>query len=155
MPNLLMDPGARSDLMRRIRSTNTAPETIVFREMRRRGIYFQRHYSRVVGSPDLARPRKKLAVFIDGDFWHGREIERVIARYGKESGWSRKLLRNMARDREVDATLVGLGWSVLRVWESDIRRKSTRDEVLDEIEAFLCARLRPKSSDAQTPHETD
>lgn len=137
VPNLLHDPAARSGLMRSIRSTRTTPEVLVFAEMRRRRIWFQPNYRRAPGSPDLARPRDRRAVFIDGDFWHGRELPRVEARYGQDSQWARKLRRNVDRDRENDRALIAAGWTVLHVWESDIRRASTRGEAFDHIASFL------------------
>ena len=123
--------------MKRIKAKGTAPELLVFSEMRRRGISFQRHYERAPGKPDLARPRKKLAVFIDGDFWHGRDIERIIERHGADSNWASKLTRNMQRDSENDERLLDLGWNIYRVWSSDLMRASTRNHYLDAIEHFL------------------
>lgn len=142
MPNLLTDPNARSDLMRSIKSTNTKPEQLVFREMRRRKIWFQPNYRRAPGSPDLARPRDRLAVFVDGDFWHGRELDRVVARYGVNSQWALKLQRNVERDRAVDDALMAAGWQVLRVWESDITRRGTRDGAFDRIASFLSVQIQ-------------
>ena len=60
--------------MSKIRSKNTKLEVLVFRELRKRGVYFQKHYERVVGKPDIALPRKRKAVFLDGDFWHGYDF---------------------------------------------------------------------------------
>ena len=140
MPNLLFDPSERSALMSSIKSKNTKPELIAFTALRKRGISFQRHYDRVPGKPDIARPRKKLAVFIDGDFWHGRELDRMIARYGEESSWVVKLRRNVARDAEQEMYLRSNGWDVLRVWESDLRRVRTRLQAIDTIEGFLRSR---------------
>lgn len=137
VPNLFFDPGERSSLMSSIRSKNTKPELIAFAALQARGVSFRRHYDRAPGNPDIARPRKKLAVFIDGDFWHGRELGRVIARYGEESSWAVKLRRNVARDLEQAEALRALGWTTLRVWESDLKRKRTRSEVIDLIETFL------------------
>jgi DNA mismatch endonuclease (patch repair protein) len=126
--------------MSRIKSKNTTPELIVFAELRARGVTFQRHYARAAGHPDIAKPRKKLAVFIDGDFWHGREIERVVAKHGEDSPWVSKLRRNIERDRHAEAALKDGGWQVLRVWESDIRRLRTRSGCIDTVEAFLRSR---------------
>lgn len=67
----------RSEIMSLIRSKNTAIELNVFRFLRRNSIYFQKNYKRAMGSPDVALPRKKKAVFIDGDFWHGWKVLRV------------------------------------------------------------------------------
>lgn len=138
--NYVTDPMLRSELMSRIRSKETKPELIAFAAMRARGVGFQKHYSRVPGNPDLARPRKKLAVFIDGDFWHGRELSRVIAKHGADSAWAKKLETNVRRDREKEELLRSLGWAVLRVWASDITRKSSRQLSLDRIEDFLRSR---------------
>lgn len=140
MPNILLDPTQRSSLMASIHSKNTKPEMIVFDELERRGVRFRRHYEKVLGNPDLARPIRKLAVFIDGDFWHGREIDRVIARYGEKSSWAQKLRRTMARDLLQEAELRSTGWAVLRVWESDIKRLRTRTAAIDQIQAFLESR---------------
>jgi DNA mismatch endonuclease (patch repair protein) len=137
MPNLLLDASQRGAVMRSIRGKNTKPELIAFAELRARGVTFQRHYERVVGKPDIAKPRKRLAVFIDGDFWHGREIERVIAKYGEDSYWANKLRQNMARDKAQDELLCAEGWSVLRVWASDLTRVSTRGGCVDRMEQFL------------------
>lgn len=68
--------------MSKIRGKNTKPELVVFAYLRSEKIYFQKHYARVPGKPDIALPRKRLAVFIDGDFWHGRELQRLIDRGG-------------------------------------------------------------------------
>lgn len=140
VPNLFLDPSERSALMSKIRSKDTKPELIVFLALKARGVTFQRHYARVEGKPDLARPRKKLAVFIDGDFWHGREIERVIEQRGEDSPWVRKLRRNIQRDEEQEIELRRRGWDVLRVWESDIMRVGTRTEVVNRIQSFLASR---------------
>ena len=126
--------------MARIRSKNTKPELIAFLELRRRGVTFQRHYERAPGKPDIAKPRKKIAVFVDGDFWHGRELARVVSKYGEGSSWVTKLRRNIERDAQQDEALRSAGWIVLRVWESDIRRVRTREEALDRIERFLRSR---------------
>ncbi len=126
--------------MASIRSKNTRPELIAFAELKARGITFRRHYDRAPGRPDIAKPRKKLAVFIDGDFWHGRELDRVVAKYGATSSWVAKLERNIARDLEQVAALREAGWDVLRVWESDVKRIRTRSVTMDAVEEFLRSR---------------
>jgi DNA mismatch endonuclease (patch repair protein) len=76
----------RSELMSKIRSKNTGIEKVVFREIRKRGIYFQKHYGRVAGNPDIALPRKKIAIFIDGDFWHGYQFEKIKKSFQRNIG---------------------------------------------------------------------
>lgn len=127
----------RSEIMSKIRSKNTKAEIIVFRYLRRKKVYFQKHYKRAPGSPDIALPRKKMAVFIDGDFWHGRTLEQLIERRGMDDFWTKKILRNIERDEEQRVVLLANGWSILRVWESDLMRKRTREESLQRIVDFL------------------
>jgi DNA mismatch endonuclease (patch repair protein) len=128
----------RSQVMSMIRSKNTKAEVITFRFLRGNHMYFQKHYKRAPGSPDIALPRKKLAVFIDGDFWHGRTLGKLkIRRNDPDDYWVKKITRNMQRDKEQAGILSDLGWRVLRVWESDIVRKQTRDMYLAKIADFL------------------
>jgi DNA mismatch endonuclease (patch repair protein) len=140
VPNLLLDPSKRSNLMASIRGKNTTPELIAFAGLNARRVRYQKHYENAPGKPDIAKPRKKLAVFIDGDFWHGRELDRVIAKYGETSSWVIKLQKNMQRDVDQERLLRSKGWDVLRVWESDLKRLRTRESTLDSIEVFLRSR---------------
>jgi DNA mismatch endonuclease (patch repair protein) len=133
----VFDSAKRSEIMSRIRSANTEAERIVFSELGRRKIYFQKHYKRAAGKPDIALPRKKIAVFIDGDFWHGRQFERMLRTRPAGDYWIRKLEYNITRDKQQLETLMTSGWSVLRVWESDIKRKRTRQENVEKIIKFL------------------
>ena len=126
----------RSEIMSRIRSKDTKAEKIVFSYLRREKVYFQKHYARVYGKPDIALPRKKKAVFIDGDFWHGRNSKR-LARSDNSEYWTKKIAGNVARDKKVDSSLDDLGWQFLRVWETDINRKRTQQAELEKIVKFL------------------
>ena len=127
----------RSEIMSRIRSKNTKAELIAFKYLRKEGVYFQKHYSRAAGKPDIALPRKKKAVFIDGDFWHGRSFDDVRRRRGDNDYWTGKIARNMERDLEQRQELAEKGWRIMSVWESDIARKRTCAGVLEEIKSFL------------------
>ena len=124
----------RSEIMSKIRSENTKAERLVFRELRKRRIYFQKHYKKVKGKPDVALPRKKKAVFIDGDFWHGYKFlerkQRLPRKY-----WLAKIKGNIKRDRISRAKLKKDGWKVLKVWEHEVIKKPT--ETLEKISKFL------------------
>lgn len=124
----------RSEIMSKIRSKNTKAEVLVFKELKRRKIYFQLHYKKASGSPDIALPRKKIAVFIDGDFWHGY---RFAERRSKlpEKYWVGKIEGNMKRDRRNRAKLRKSGWKVLRVWEHEVLKNF--DKTIDKIVTFL------------------
>lgn len=134
----IFDKEKRSEIMSRIRGKNTKPEVLVYRFLRNQKIYFQKHYrtkEKVV--VDLALPRKKKAVLIDGDFWHGRTIDKVTERRGGDDFWVKKLRRNIERDTEQRKKLTEKGWTVISVWESDLMRKSTQVETLTSIATFL------------------
>lgn len=136
MPDMF-SPKKRSEIMSRIRSKETEAEQITFKYLRQNKIYFQKHYARVAGKPDIALPRKKKAVFIDGDFWHGRDYERIVASRPEGDYWPAKIAYNMERDARNRTELTEKGWKLLVIWESDIKRKRTRDSALEQIARFL------------------
>lgn len=135
----MFSPEKRSEIMSRIRSQGTQAEKLAFSYLRKHKIYFQKHYKKVPGKPDIALPRKKKAVFIDGDFWHGRDYSRVTANRRPDDYWVKKIRRNMERDAEQRAYLIDNGWQLLTVWESDIKRVRTRLASLESIAEFLLA----------------
>jgi DNA mismatch endonuclease (patch repair protein) len=124
----------RSQIMRAIKGKNTRPELIVFKYLNSQNIYYQKHYKRAVGSPDVALPRKKKALFIAGDFWHGRSADALNK---KNQYWQDKIKKNILRDKKQRQILIDAGWQVERVWESDIVKKSTRESQLTKIKDFL------------------
>jgi len=124
----------RSEIMSKIRSKNTKAEILVFRELRRRGIYFQKHYNKAPGKPDIALPRKKKAVFIDGDFWHGYQFSKRKHRLPKKY-WLKKIKSNIKRDRQYRAKLRREGWQVLRIWEHEVLKKF--DDTVEKTVYFL------------------
>ena len=107
--------------MSKIRSKNTKIELSMFREMQKRGVYFQKHYKRAIGNPDIALPRKKKAIFIDGDFWHGYQFNKQKKRLPNKY-WIQKIEGNMKRDRKNRSVLKKNGWKVLRLWEHEIEK---------------------------------
>lgn len=129
------DKPAKNELMARIKSKNSKAELLVYRYLRKNNIYFQKHYRNAPGVPDITLPRKKIAIFIDGDFWHGHDYRRRKPQLTEY--WLKKIQGNMTRDKKQIKELEDSGWTVLRVWESDINRKRTQEEVLNKIKNFL------------------
>lgn len=127
----------RSEIMSRIRSKNSVAEKLVFSYLRKNGIYFQKHYKRASGRPDIALPRKKKAVFIDGDFWHGRDYQRIVRTKPSGDYWIEKIKGNMERDKVQRKRLKKDGWKILVIWESDLKRKKTQEAFLQKISDFL------------------
>jgi DNA mismatch endonuclease (patch repair protein) len=109
--------------MRSVRTSKTEPEERLAAAAAKLGLRFRRNDSRVVGKPDMCFRNARLAVFVDGDFWHGRTwFAKGRAPATNVSFWIAKFERNHARDRMVEAKLRSAGWSVMRIWGSDIRR---------------------------------
>jgi DNA mismatch endonuclease (patch repair protein) len=104
--------------MARVRSRNTQPELRLRRELWHRGFRY-RLKSNLPGTPDLVLPKFKVAIFVDGCFWHGCP-KHYRAPVTNVEFWTRKYQINIARDRHVDGKLVGQGWKVLRFWEHQI-----------------------------------
>ena len=111
----------RSEIMSKIRSENTEIERLIFRELCRRGIYFQRHYKKAQGKPDIALPKKKKALFIGGDFWHGRNFSKQKKRLPKKY-WLSKIENNIKNDRRNRLVLKKHGWKVMRIWENQLEK---------------------------------
>jgi len=120
--------------MSKIRSQNTKIENLAFRELRKRKVYFQKHYKKAVGNPDIALPGKKRAVFLDGDFWHGYQFSKLKQRLPQKY-WLAKIEGNIKRDRSYRAKLRKEGWKVLRIWEHELLERP--DKAIDKIVAFL------------------
>lgn len=132
----IFDKQKRSEVMSKIRGKDTKVEKLVFSYLRKNKVYFQKHYrGKEKVRIDIALPRKKRVIFVDGDFWHGRDYEERKDKL--KPFWRDKIARNIERDREQFKILVNNGWSILRVWEKDLMRKRTRQNELDKIVKFL------------------
>ncbi|BBO80425.1 very short patch repair endonuclease [Desulfosarcina ovata subsp. sediminis] len=105
--------------MSRIQGKNTKPELILRKALWACGMRY-RLKSRLPGRPDLYFPGKKLAVFVDGCFWHGCP-DHCQAPKTNHSFWQKKLSNNKERDKEVNLLLKNEGWRVLRFWEHEVK----------------------------------
>ena len=108
--------------MQHIRAKNTKAELMLRKALWHYGIRYRKNYNNLPGTPDIAITKYRIAVFVDGDFWHARGHEENPGEQiqTNQEFWSKKLTRNVERDREVNDALLELGWIVLRYWESDI-----------------------------------
>jgi DNA mismatch endonuclease (patch repair protein) len=106
--------------MQRVRTRDTAPEVALRRALWAAGLRGWRlHPKGIAGRPDLAWIGRRVAVFVDGAFWHGHPDH-----YWGQSGafWDGKIARNRARDRRVDAQLMEAGWTVVRIWDFEVEK---------------------------------
>lgn len=115
----------RSEIMSKIRSKNTKIEKSVFKELRKRRVYFYKHYKSISGNIDIALPKKKKAIFIDGTFWHGYNFKKIKVRL-PEKYWIPKIEGSIRRDIIKRSKLRRGGWKVLRIWEHDIEKNFER-----------------------------
>ena len=114
----------RSAVMARVRSSgNRDTEVALARWFRREGITGWRRRQRVFGKPDFVFWRERVAVFVDGCFWHGCPRHGTMPKQNGEF-WAAKLARNKARDRLVTRTLRREGWQVVRIWEHALKPKA-------------------------------
>jgi len=130
----IVSPAVRSRMMAAVRSKNTSLEKIVFSALRKRGVRFRRHYKHLPGTPDVAFPRARKAIFIDGDFWHGYRYP-AWKRKIKSKFWREKIETNRLRDRRNFDKLRRLGWKVMRIWEHDVKKSPAK--TLQKIYDFL------------------
>jgi DNA mismatch endonuclease, patch repair protein len=107
------------------RASDTAHEVMLRQALWRLGLRYRKNVKSLPGKPDIVFFRNKVAIFCDGDFWHGREWPklRVKLKQGSNSNyWVQKIRSNIERDRRNQALLEKNGWTVIRLWESDIKR---------------------------------
>lgn len=105
----------KSEQMARVRNENTEPELILRKALWAEGFRYRVHPD-LPGTPDLAFLGPRVAVFVDGCFWHGCPEHYTVPETNEEF-WRQKLERNQSRDAQVDAELNEMGWTVVRVWE--------------------------------------
>jgi DNA (cytosine-5)-methyltransferase 1 len=123
-----MNKKSTSEIMRSVHSKGTAPELLLRRELRSSRFRFKYNSSKLPGKPDIVLPSNKMAIFIDGDYWHGNQwhnrgyasIEDQFQSIATKDYWISKIKGNMARDLKVTTNLLDEGWKVLRIWESDL-----------------------------------
>ena len=127
---------SRSENMRRIKSKNTSIEIILRKELWKRGLRYQKNVKDISGKPDIVFKGKKLAIFADSEFWHGKQLleGKYIPKTNTEY-WVKKIMRNIERDKEVNKQLKDEGWKVLRFWETDIRKNLSK--CADSVEKAL------------------
>jgi len=127
MPDVF-SPEKRSAVMSRIRASgNRDTELRMISLFRANGVTGWRRQTRLFGKPDFAFPAERIAVFVDGCFWHGcPRPKHAPMPKNRAEWWAAKLGRNAERDRLVTRTLRKKGWNVIRVWECDLSKKRER-----------------------------
>lgn len=126
----------RSKQMSKIRAKNTKPETIFRKALHAQGIRFRNYPKGIIGKPDVAIKKYKLAIFIDGEFWHGYDwaAKKDKVKTNRDF-WIPKIERNIQRDQQVNAQLKDLGYTVFRFWGFEIKQNLAK--CVGEIVGYL------------------
>jgi DNA mismatch endonuclease (patch repair protein) len=124
----------RSEVMGRVRQKNTGAELRLRKLLTRLGYRYRLHRRDLPGSPDVAMPGRKVAIFVHGCFWHGHDCPRG-ARKPKANAeyWRAKLDRNRERDAAAEAALIARGWRPVVVWECELKDEPALAARLGEI----------------------
>jgi DNA mismatch endonuclease, patch repair protein len=118
-------PEKRSWIMAQVKSTgNKSTEESLLAVLREQKLTGWRRSYPIFGKPDFAFPKERVAVFVDGCFWHGHPRKCRVPESNREY-WLKKIYRNVARDKLVTRTLTRQGWRVIRIWEDSVKKPST------------------------------
>jgi DNA mismatch endonuclease, patch repair protein len=141
MPPHIRDPLVTSRMMATVRNKNSRAELTLRSVLHHSGVRFRLHVKSLPGRPDLTIAKYRVAVFVDGDFWHGnawkvRRLNRLEDLFpSRTDWWVAKIRRTVERDLEVTQSLRQQGWTVVRIWESQVLAspKAAADLVLDVL----------------------
>lgn len=128
----------RSNNMRNIKSKDTSIEMLLRKALWHKGYRYRKNYKKLPGKPDIALTKYKIAIFCDSEFFHGKDWEVLKPRLEKGDNfeyWVKKISRNRERDDEINKQLLFAGWTVIRFWGKDIKRKT--DECVKVIEETI------------------
>jgi len=123
--------------MSRVKGRDTGPEKLVRSQLHKRGLRFHKHVRALPGKPDIVFTKARLAVFIDGDFWHGYRFP--AWQDSLSPFWRTKIGATRVRDQRNFAKLRRMSWRVLRIWQHEIKRDlpAAIDKIVDSLESPL------------------
>lgn len=133
-----LTPQQRHKNMKNIRSKNTKIEVILRKALWKKGYRFRKNVQDLPGKPDVVLTKYKIAIFCDGEFFHGKDWEVLKPRLEKPDNseyWINKISRNREHDDEVNKKLLFMGWTVIRFWGRDIKKNT--DECIKVIEEAI------------------
>lgn len=129
----------RSKAMAAVRSHNTKPEFIIRKLLSKNGYGYRLHYKKLPGSPDIVLTKYKVAIFINGCFWHHHGCHISHIPKSNATFWLNKIKRNLKRDKKNVTALLGMGWRVLIIWECAVSTHSKLEskDLFKKIVAFI------------------
>lgn len=146
----------RSANMAAIRAKNTKPEVSVRKWLFQHGLRFRLHSAALPGKPDIVFPRKRVAVFVHGCFWHGCKkcVDGKRTVKSNSQYWMDKILRNIERDRRHRKALRDAGWKVLTIWECETSVDSRLRKLLGAIQETTKQRTTAKAQIRSAPNQS-
>ena len=133
-----LTPEQRKKNMRSIKGKDTSIEMILRKALWKKGYHYRKNYKNLPGTPDIALTKYKIAIFCDGEFFHGKDWELLKNKLKKSNNgefWIKKISRNRERDDEINKRLSFEGWTVLRFWGEDIKKYT--DECVKTVEEAI------------------
>lgn len=122
--------------MQAVKSKGSKIEVALAKALWARGFRYRKHNKKVFGRPDFTFKSKKIAIFVDSEFWHGKDWDRRKSDHkSNKEFWIKKIERNIERDKEVNSQLASEGWKVIRFWGKDIT--SNLSSCVDEVVALI------------------
>ena len=119
----------RSMNMSHIRSTNSKPEEIVRKYLFSKGLRYRKNVRTLPGKPDIVLRKYKTIIFVNGCFWHKHDCGRFVMPSSNIEYWTKKINRNVERDKSNTEQLEAHGWRVLTIWECQLKKKSADDNL--------------------------
>jgi DNA mismatch endonuclease (patch repair protein) len=117
-------PSQRSKNMRAIKSTGTKDEIRLAKALWHLGYRYRKNNKTIFGKPDLTFKKNKIAIFVDSEFFHGKDWETQKNRIkSNQEFWYKKIERNIQRDIEVNSYLTAQGWKIIRFWSKEIKKE--------------------------------
>lgn len=140
-----LTPNQRHLCMSHIRGKDTKPELVVRRFLHANGYRFRIHVKRLPGTPDIVMRKYRVAIFVNGCFWHGHaDCKLYVVPKSNTQFWQNKVLRNQERDERAYLQLKSMGWHVIRLWECQLNpkvRKSYLDSLLFTLNHLMLVNL--------------
>ena len=134
----VFSPEKRSQIMSRVKSKkNRSTELRLIKVFEELSVHGWRRNYKVIGHPDFVFPNKKTAVFVDGCFWHGHDC-RNTRPSSNQDYWERKRNRNIEHDRQITKRFENRGWTVIRIWECELKKKN-REALIKKLEPIMRA----------------
>ncbi len=128
----------RKKNMQNIRGKDTRIEKVLRKALWNKGYRYRKNYASLPGKPDIVLTRYKIAIFCDGEFFHGKDWEKLKSKMKNSNNgdfWINKIETNIHRDREIDKELTALGWHVIRFWGKEILKNT--DECVKVVDEYV------------------